>query len=354
MSAADLTLSEADLRWGWDDGASLAESASETATESRAYPEAWRTLDDVALMTIPDPSWIIDRVVQERGVGTLYSPPGTGKTTFIASMLVAIATGSDWYGHEVCRPGPCLYVAAEDPSGFKVRLRAAKRAAYLPLESSIGVHTFPEAIDLRDPVSVGLFRSFVKAELPPLRTVVIDTYAAAMPGATENSSEDTTTAMVHAQKLRNDLDVTVILVHHTNAAGSRERGHSAMRGAADFMLAMVPSDDVVAVEASKQRNGESGKELFKLKLVPLPDGEGCVFRLASDVLPSATMTAAQAKIYAVLRDSFGPDGATKTEWQRCCTDVADRTFYHAAKKLAESGYVKAIGTHFRITGQVPK
>src|SRR5688572_5812607 len=51
------------------------------------------------------------------------------------------------------------------------------------------------------------------------------------------------------------VGVTVLLIHHTNASGTRERGHSAMRGAADFMIEMRPEDDVVKLECSKMRNG---------------------------------------------------------------------------------------------------
>ena len=60
-------------------------------------------------------------------------------------------------------------------------------------------------------------------------------------------------------------------------------------------------------------------------------------------------------VVAVLRDTFpATEGATKSEWQRCCADVAERTFYHGSTKLVEHGYVKAIGSHFRITGQAPR
>ena len=86
-------------------------------------------------------------------------------------------------------------------------------------------------------MSVARFGQFLRsadAKLSALEVVVVDTYAAATPGASENSSEDTTTAMVHAQHWRDTLGVTVILVHHTNATGSRERGHTAMRGAVDL------------------------------------------------------------------------------------------------------------------------
>ena len=113
-------------------------------------------------MELPDPEWIIEGVIQRQGVGSIYSLPGTGKTTLLGGIFVAIATGRPWFGHTVRHPGACLYVAAEDPAGFKVRLRSAKRAAHVALDAPIGIYTFPEAVDLRDPLSVRMFVHFVK------------------------------------------------------------------------------------------------------------------------------------------------------------------------------------------------
>ena len=42
-----------------------------------------------------------------------------------------------------------------------------------------------------------------------------------------------------------------------------------MRGAADFMIALNPVDDVVLVECSKQRNAPAVAR-FMLKLTPIP------------------------------------------------------------------------------------
>ena len=89
-----------------------------------------------------------------------------------------------------------------------------------------------------------------------------------------------TAAMTSAQRIRDDLSIAVTIIHHTNAGGSRERGHSSMRGAADCMISLTPVDDVIHVECSKQRNGAPFKPMV-LKLAPL-DGGGCVLRLASD------------------------------------------------------------------------
>ncbi len=313
-------------------------------------PESWRLLDDVEIMALPDPEFLIAGVLPRRAVGALVAPPGIGKTTLAASFGVSLSTGRDWFGHAVQHRGSTVCAAAEDPGGFKLRLRASKLAARLPLDQAIGVFTFPDAVDLRDPVHVEKFGRFLERGFEngdmARELLIIDTYAAAMPGANENASEDTTTAMLHAQRWRDRLGLTVLLIHHTNASGTRERGHSAMRGAADFMIEMKPEDDVVKLECSKMRNGPAFPTLA-LKLLPVPAGDGCVFRLASDVIQGPALSTTQSKALAVLTDVFSADGATKSEWQRTCADIPERSFHRAAKLLQERGLVKLVGSHFR-------
>ena len=121
--------------------------SSEVRTTSnlpgRAFPESWRLLDDVQILELPDPEFLIDSILQRKGVAVIYAPSGAGKTTLIASLLTAVATGRDFFGHKVNYQGASVYVATEDPAGFKVRLRSAKSAADLPLDQSVGVYTFP-------------------------------------------------------------------------------------------------------------------------------------------------------------------------------------------------------------------
>lgn len=314
-----------------------------------AVPDSWRLLDDVELMALPDPEFLIAGILPRKGVGVLYGPSGACKTTLVASLHTALATGADWFGHTVCHRSGSVYVATEDVSGFKVRLRAAKVAAGLSLTKAVGIYTFPEPIDLRDQVSVDRFTRYLQDASGAFELVTVDTYAAATPGASENSSEDTTLAMTHAQKWRDQLGVTVLLVHHTNAGGTRERGHSAMRGAADCMICVTPVDDVIHVEGSKQRNGSPFPPIT-LKLVPIAEG-GCVLRLASDVLPSSSLTTVQQKVYTILRETFAASGATKSEWRNAAADVAERSFHRAAKVLSERGYVRQAGSHFCVTGK---
>jgi hypothetical protein len=313
------------------------------------YPEAWRVINDVQLMELADPHWAIRRILPDRGVAVFYGPSGACKTTLIAAVLGCQATGRDFYGSQVDRVGPSLYVAAEDVAGFKVRVGAWKRSQRLSLTEPIGIHTFPEPINLLEVAAVARFERFLLESAIGFQTLVIDTYAASTPGANENSSEDVTIALQHGRQWSTALGCLVVFVHHTNAGGTRERGHSGLRAGVDTMISLTPVDDVIHVECSKQRNAAQFEPLT-LKLVPVPGGEGCVLRAAADVLPTSDLTTTQQKALVALRETFPHDGATKAEWQRACHDVAERSFHRAAKMLAERGHVRQVGTHFRVTG----
>jgi integrase len=167
--------------------------------EDVAPLNGWRLLDDVEILTLPDPEFLIAGVLPRKAVGVVYGPGGSGKTTIVGGLAVSLATGHDWFGHQICHRGASIYVGAEDPGGFKVRLRAAKQAARLPLDEAIGCYTFPEPIDLRDVTAVAKFSTFLARRFDvgdvPREVLIVDTYAASVPGASENSSEDTTLAM---------------------------------------------------------------------------------------------------------------------------------------------------------------
>lgn len=316
------------------------------------FPKTWRVIDDAELMDLPDPEWLIEGILPRRALACLYGPPGSGKTTILADIATAIATKGDFYGHRVWFRGSVVCVGSDDSHGWKPRIRGSKLTRGLALDKPIGVYLFPEPLDILDNTKVDAFIAFMASiEWPmPIELGIIDTYAASTPGANENSSEDTTRAMVNAQRLRDALDATIVLAHHTNAGGSRERGHSAMRGAADTMIVLSQSDDIVKLECNKQRNGPPFKALT-LKLTELPEG-GCVFRLAADMAPATELTTIQRKVYDALRDTFAAEGATKSEWQSTCNDIADRSFHRACKVLGERGLVQPVGAKFRAFAEV--
>jgi hypothetical protein len=324
-------------------------TADEIPFATNPVRDDWRLLDDVQLLSLPDPQFLIAGILQAKSVAVIYGPPATGKTTLTASMLASIASRRNWHGYRVIESGPSVCVAAEDPPGFKQRT-GAKQQAGLPLDRVIGVHTFPAPFNLLERGEYARFVRLVKdSGIDPV-VVNLDTCAATTSGGNENSSEDTTTAMTNVQYMRDELGATFILTHHTNAAGSRERGHSAMRGAADTMIQVTATDDYVTVECSKQRNGPMF-EPIKLKLVTLDGAPGMVFRPFADVLPSAKPSPLQAKLLTVLTDAPA-DGLTNAAWKASTPDVQERSFYRAVARLEQLGCVRKNGTYYIATGWV--
>ena len=105
---------------------------------------------------------------------------------------------------------------------------------------------------------------------------------------------------------------------------------------------MPPPRNGIATEIISQ-SYEARQEVDKL----LDDAERLIFQISERRMEGSALP-----IRAILRDTFAADGATKSEWQRTCHDVAERTFHRAAKMLEERGYVKLVGTRYRITGKV--
>ena len=55
---------------------------------------------------------------------------------------------------------------------------------------------------------------------------------------------------------RRETGAANIWITHTRADERRERGSSALRGAADTMISMLPTDDVVSLRCDKQKDAE--------------------------------------------------------------------------------------------------
>lgn len=183
----------------------------------------------------PDPEWLIDGMFPDRGLAMIYGPQGAAKTTMCAALVGGVAAGVDVVGRRVLHPGPTLYVAAEDVSGFKVRLMAWARERGL---DDLNAWTYPAAVPLLDPSAVS--RLIDRASGRGIRLVIFDTYAASIEGGAENDSEVSSTAVAQARRVADALGCLVIVVHHSNAAGTKERGHSGVRGSCDTVIALTP------------------------------------------------------------------------------------------------------------------
>jgi KaiC/GvpD/RAD55 family RecA-like ATPase len=208
--------------------------------------------------------WHIKHVLPKRALTIIYGEPGCGKSFFTLDLVAHIARGVTWRGNRTKRSS-IAYIAAEGVAGFGNRLRAYSQGHDVPLET-LPLYVRGGMLTLRDQ-TLAVIEAV--SQLPDIGVVVIDTLAAVTPGSNENSSEDMGAAIASIMSMVEILDVSVILVHHTNKQESM-RGWSGLLGAADSTIRVFKKEDQRGALIEKMKEGkDSGEFGFILKTVDL-------------------------------------------------------------------------------------
>jgi hypothetical protein len=315
----------------------------------RAAGAGFRLLSDIEIEGLERPHGIVGDMLFARTLAVLFGAPGSGKSFVALDWSLSIASGTPWLGREVDQ-GTVVYVAPEGSSGLGSRIRAWKAARRV--RGSVDAHFLPATASLLSDADMVRLSESIRSlpEMP--RLVVFDTLARSMPGGDENSSTDMGIAIAAADRIREEIGCTVLLVHHTNAGGERERGSTALRGAADTMLALRDGDETgLVLECVKQKDAPAFQKI-RIKLQSVSDS--CTVITAtdqwqlSDSMPQNFLETLQS-----LPRHFGSDEVAAGKWQEVTAGVPPRTFYRAVKWLQEMGYVaqKAAGRakYYRIT-----
>lgn len=228
------------------------------------------------LLELPPPEWLVENHLPQGGLVGLYGPPGKGKSFAAIDLAMAVACGRPWQGHAV-RKGYVIYIAAEGGVGITKRVRAwlayhkvnASSANIAWLTESVAVNN--DAEDLTN-----LFARIDDEiqEVPAL--IIIDTLARCFDG-NENEQEDMGRFIAGVDRMRLGYGATVVIIHHTNVSGGRERGNTAFRGAADTMLAVDQSEKsgAITIECNKQKDA-ADFETIEVALHVMPEYESCV------------------------------------------------------------------------------
>jgi hypothetical protein len=89
------------------------------------------------------------------------------------------------------------------------------------------------------------------------------------------------------ERLRTELNSTVLTLHHPTKDGRSERGSGALRGAMDTVLRLVDADRVITMKCEKQKDAEEAPDIhMTLEPVELPhEAKSCV--VVSSLPPQA-------------------------------------------------------------------
>jgi hypothetical protein len=175
----------------------------------------------------------------------------------VLDMAGSISAGRPWQGREV-QQGDVVMIVAEGRAGIGKRIKA-----YRQKHGPFGrLHVLPRPVQAKD---VKAWRVLVAAceRLAPV-FVVIDTQHRVTVGLEENSSTDMGYYIAAVGAIKRATGACVLTLHHTGRKGGDARGSSALDGAQDTELTIVPDpQDKMHVKLlmSKQKDVEEGEPI---------------------------------------------------------------------------------------------
>jgi hypothetical protein len=262
--------------------------APEAPTAKPTARKLWYTIEE--LYTLPDPVWQVKQHFTKGSLVIAAGPPGVCKTFYALDLALSIATGEAFQGnYEVC-PGPVLYVLSEGIGSFKYRLMAWLKTHGLTSIPRNFV-TVPSSFDFVNREDVEKITTCIQDGLQADPAfIVIDTVARNFGAGDENNTKDMNKFIKTCDLFREDCAATVLGLHHVGKdAAKKERGSSALRGAADTMLMLDSTDGTrgVLVSCDKQKDAEPFESytLRKTTIADLPNGkDSLVLEMAEPLL----------------------------------------------------------------------
>ena len=242
-------------------------------------PSAKGLLVSPAQLQASAPTWIIKGVMPTDSIGVLFGPSSGGKSFAAIDMALCIASGRDWHGRKLKRPGGVIYVCGEGQQGIANRVRAWEKHCGTPVDN-LPIRFTTAPVRFLDPAAKSALMEAVQAELDALGGVVviiIDTLNRNFGDGDENSTKDMTNFIDAVTDVHKDTGATVLIVHHTGLSdGDRARGNGSLKNACDFEIkhSMVSkegdSEKVFALVGKKMKDGsEMPMTQFALRVVAL-------------------------------------------------------------------------------------
>jgi hypothetical protein len=213
---------------------------------------------------------LIERTLQTSGIGMIFGESNSGKTFMAIHMGMCVATGMKFLGKNVNQHA-VLYIAAESPSGVRMRARAwqkqhgVKASNFFVCPDQINLYesefdqkaiiSIVQNIEIKHQVKIGL--------------IIFDTLARISAGANENSN-DMGRVMGRCDAIGIGVNAAIGVIHHSGKDALKgARGWSGMRAHIDTEIEVSQSNDICVAEITKQREieGKGDRVAFTLEVI---------------------------------------------------------------------------------------
>jgi hypothetical protein len=208
------------------------------------------------------PRWAIDDVFMEQSVNAMYGWSAVGKSFVAIDMILAVADGRKWVDR-VTKRMPVSYMALEGGEGFGQRLRAAALGKRIQLPDNIEIYR--GRFNLADSEQVAALIEARKKVGAMGGMLVIDTLSKASMSINENDNADMAKLVVNAERIKEELQACVVILHHSTKPDPKTGTPGMMRGGGALQAGI---DGVVAV---CRRHAREEKDMHTGEIVMLPE-----------------------------------------------------------------------------------
>ena len=225
-------------------------------------------LTDEDLEKLPPPSWLVDDIIPETGIGAIYGASGSYKSFLTIDLLAHIGNGKAWFGKDT-KKKPVIYIALEGNAGIPKRIKAWKILNHT--SSNINHLNRDININFRDNSNIDYLIEKIKDAGLDGGVICIDTLAQAGGDMDENSSKDMGYMIKTFQYIQQELGGVVLIVHHTGKANDKGmRGHSSLYASLDFALECIADKKKrkASFKIAKSKDGDDSLDYnFTLNII---------------------------------------------------------------------------------------
>jgi len=275
------------------------------------------------------PPWEIDGIVRQGSHLFLYGQTSVGKTYVAVDIVMAKVTGVTFQG-KVLRPGPVVYIAAEDSISVIHRARAwlthHERSLAHPL------HFWDQPISFFNRKEVEEFLNELRTLPQRPSMIVLDNLARCFAGGDENQTKDMQTVCANIQWLQRETGCTFITIHHKDKQGRNYRGSGVILDQADAATEVSNADGLISLTCQKQRQGPPFEEM-QFSLQPVGNGDFCV--LVPSEFKREQLTERQQKVI----DTLAPVKSLRLGELEKQTGIPRNSLNADLKTLTERGII---------------
>ena len=193
--------------------------------------------------------YLVKGLIAKSGLAVIWGPPKCGKSFWAADLGMHIALGWDYRGHKV-QQATVIYIALEGRHGFPARVEAFRRHHGVDVAP---FYLLSASLDLvaKSGELIASIKAQLGTDLPGV--IFLDTLNRSLVGS-ESKDEDMARFLAAAERVAQELNCAVVIVHHCGIDASRPRGHTSLSGAVESQLKVeriASGEVIVTVELAK-------------------------------------------------------------------------------------------------------